>query len=72
MVATILNNILGTHVLHNWTEIDCYRYCDCGTLEQCDGAAIFDSEIKWKNVSRNPKAISEFKFLTGRKNLNLN
>ena len=72
MFATLLNNLLGTHVMHNWTEIDCYRYCDCGTLEHCDGVAITESQVRWEDVSRNNQAVSEFKFLTGRKDLHLN
>ena len=72
MVALIVNKLLGTHVMHDWTEIDCYRYCDCGILEQCDGVAVSDAEANWEDVSRNQQAISEFKFLTGRMDINLN
>lgn len=72
MVASILNNLFGNHVMHNWTEIDCYRYCDCGILEQCEGVASSDSEIKWEDASKDQQAVLEFKLLTGQKNLYLN
>ncbi|MCE1254849.1 MAG: hypothetical protein LWX83_15040 [Anaerolineae bacterium] len=72
MLASIVNNLFKSHVLHDWTEIDCYRYCDCGTLEECDGLAESEDSIKWKDVSRNPQAVSEFEFLTGKKHLHLN
>jgi hypothetical protein len=72
MVAKILNNLLGSHVMHNWTEIDCYRYCDCGILEQCEGVAATEAEVKWKDASNNQQAVSEFKLLTGQKDIYLN
>lgn len=72
MFASIVNNLFKSHVMHDWTEIDCYRYCDCGTLEECDGIAMSEAEVKWKDVSNDKMAISEFKFLTGKKNLHLN
>jgi hypothetical protein len=72
MVAKILNNLFGTHVMHNWTEIDCYRYCDCGTLEQCEAAGTRDSEIEWEDVSKDQQAVLEFKLITGKKDIYLN
>jgi len=72
MVASILNNLFGTHVMHNWSEIDCYRYCDCGTLQQCEGVDSRDSEIKWEDVSENQQAVLEFKLITGQKDIYLN
>ena len=71
MLASIINNLLGNHVMHNWTELDDYRYCDCGILEESDGVAISDSDVKWIDVSKNRKAVSKFKFLSGLKHLNL-
>lgn len=72
MFTSMMKNLFGAHVMHHWTEIDDYRYCDCGTLEQSDGVAITESEVKWVDVSKNKKAISEFKFLSGIKDLKLN
>jgi hypothetical protein len=72
MFNSLLNNLLKAHVMHNWTEIDCYRYCDCGTLEQCDGMAVTESQVKWEDVSNDRQAMAEFKFLTGRMDINLN
>jgi hypothetical protein len=72
MFASLVNNLLKNHVMHDWTEIDCYRYCDCGILEQCDGIAVTDSEVKWEDVSNDRKAILDFKLLTGRTDINLN
>jgi hypothetical protein len=72
MVAKILNNLFGSHVMHNWTEIDCYRYCDCGTLEQCEGVVPTISEVRWKDASRDQQAVMEFELLTGLKTIHLN
>jgi len=72
MVALIVNNLFGTHVMHNWTEIDCYRYCDCGTLEQCDGVAVSESEVKWHDASKDQQSVSEFKLISGKRDIHLN
>ncbi|MCE1254962.1 MAG: hypothetical protein LWX83_15625 [Anaerolineae bacterium] len=72
MLASIVNNLFKSHVLHDWTEIDCYRYCDCGTLQECDCPGASEVEVNWKDVSKDPQAVSDFKLLAGQSDYKLN
>ena len=72
MFASLFNNLFKTHVMHNWIEIDDFRYCECGTLEQCDGKAVTRSTVTWENVSKNKQAVSEFKCLADGMGIQLN
>jgi hypothetical protein len=71
MFASLVNNLFKTHVMHDWIEIDCFRYCECGTLEQCE-TSYSDSLVKWEDVSKNQHAISEFKCLADGMDISLN
>jgi hypothetical protein len=72
MLASLLNKILQTHVMHDWIEIDNYRYCKCGTLEHCDMAATSQQFVNWEDDSKDYRALSEFKGLADGMGINLN
>ena len=58
--------------MHDWIEIDDFRYCACGTLEYSDGMAYTYSMVKLEDVSKDKKAVSEFKSLADGMGIHLN
>ena len=69
MFALLFNNLFKTHFLHNWIEIDDYRYCECGILEQCD---VSCPTVEWEDVSKNNQAVAEFERLANGMGIHLN